>query len=370
MNTKEIANRIEAMCNKKEITVKKMLSECGLNKNVVDNMKKEKSSVPAIDKILPISKYFNVSVDFLLGVDDVPNRKENLKMNTYNWELNGFTNCFVAYLDILGFSNYVTKDLSKEKDSGFKSLKSLFDELERLQRQTIEKSNKYLPNVSNSLKYFIMSDSIIVAIPIDVKYSLDFLIDFCNEIFAFTLVRHKLLIRGGISNGLIYMDDKIVFENQEAKYPRIVLKTEIINKYSVFMQFTSEELNLFINGLNSCEEAGFYETNPLIRYFEATQNNDVKAIPDLYASVFDYLSQISIILNNKTLEFEHMEQKEIDKIVHFIQYFNDMIKEYNLDDSFTITIDESKSNEVTTGKEILNTVKGVTNPLAKPTNTD
>lgn len=84
MNTKEIANRIEAICNEKKITVKKMLSECGLNKNVVDNMKKEKSSVPAIDKILPIAQYFDVSVDYLLGNDDVPNRKDTQDFSKIN----------------------------------------------------------------------------------------------------------------------------------------------------------------------------------------------------------------------------------------------------------------------------------------------
>lgn len=68
MNTFEILiNRIELLCNNKNIKVNKMLSDCQLSKDVVNNMKKEKPSMPAVDKILKIAKYFNVSVDYLLG---------------------------------------------------------------------------------------------------------------------------------------------------------------------------------------------------------------------------------------------------------------------------------------------------------------
>lgn len=73
---KILINKIEKLCDTNNITINQMLSKCGLAKDVVNNMKKEKPSIPSVDKIYAISQYFNVSSDYLLGLDDVPNRKE------------------------------------------------------------------------------------------------------------------------------------------------------------------------------------------------------------------------------------------------------------------------------------------------------
>lgn len=61
----EIVERIEKLCSENNVDVKRMLTECGLSRNVVDNMKN--GSKPSIDKIQAISDYFNVTVDYLLG---------------------------------------------------------------------------------------------------------------------------------------------------------------------------------------------------------------------------------------------------------------------------------------------------------------
>jgi transcriptional regulator with XRE-family HTH domain len=56
--------RIENLCNSKNMSVRAMLKECGLNKNAVDNIKN--GSSPAIEKITIIANFLGVSVDFLL----------------------------------------------------------------------------------------------------------------------------------------------------------------------------------------------------------------------------------------------------------------------------------------------------------------
>lgn len=75
---KILINKIEKLCDTNNITTNQMLLKCGLAKDVVNNMKKEKPSIPSVDKIYAIAQYFNVSSDYLLGLDDVPNRKENI----------------------------------------------------------------------------------------------------------------------------------------------------------------------------------------------------------------------------------------------------------------------------------------------------
>jgi transcriptional regulator with XRE-family HTH domain len=60
-----LSSQIENLCNSKNISVRAMLKECGLNKNTVDNIKK--GSSPAIEKITIIATFLGVSVDYLLG---------------------------------------------------------------------------------------------------------------------------------------------------------------------------------------------------------------------------------------------------------------------------------------------------------------
>ena len=64
MNINLLISNIQNLCNKKNISVDKMLKECTLKPSVVDNMKK--GSFPSIDKVYLIAEYFNVSVDYLL----------------------------------------------------------------------------------------------------------------------------------------------------------------------------------------------------------------------------------------------------------------------------------------------------------------
>ncbi len=65
MKINETVIKIQNLCNQNNIAIDAMLKKCNLNPSVIDNMKK--GSMPSVDKILTIAKYFNVSVDYLLG---------------------------------------------------------------------------------------------------------------------------------------------------------------------------------------------------------------------------------------------------------------------------------------------------------------
>ena len=59
---------IERLCNEKNISISKMLSDLGLAKGLVSNWKK-RGTVPSGDILLKIADYFDVSTDYLLGID-------------------------------------------------------------------------------------------------------------------------------------------------------------------------------------------------------------------------------------------------------------------------------------------------------------
>ena len=77
----QIYEFIEDILNKRGISDRQMLTDAGLKRGVLDNMKK--GSMPAADKIAAIAKYLGLSVDFLLGVeqntDDIKKRAADIK---------------------------------------------------------------------------------------------------------------------------------------------------------------------------------------------------------------------------------------------------------------------------------------------------
>lgn len=61
--------RIKELCARSNITISRLESELGFGNSSIK--KWEKTSSPSIDKILKVAKYFNVSIDYLLGRTDI-----------------------------------------------------------------------------------------------------------------------------------------------------------------------------------------------------------------------------------------------------------------------------------------------------------
>lgn len=71
MNTiPEIVTRIEEQAIKKFGSINKMLLDNGINKSVLDNMKRSKPSIPNIITFCKLAECLNVSVDYLLNGED------------------------------------------------------------------------------------------------------------------------------------------------------------------------------------------------------------------------------------------------------------------------------------------------------------
>ena len=60
----EIAEKIVELCVEKGVSVNRMLSDCNLNKSVVDNLKR--GSRASVSIMASLSGYFGVSIDSLM----------------------------------------------------------------------------------------------------------------------------------------------------------------------------------------------------------------------------------------------------------------------------------------------------------------
>jgi hypothetical protein len=133
---------------------------------------------------------------------------------------------FVAFLDILGFSNMVRHDCeSPGRDTFIKNLFNLY------------KFTKKIGATSPHLDIIQFSDSVVFSMPL----SKDNFIYFINVIsdYQYNLFKENLLCRGGIafgkhfsSEGFVFSDGLIeayLLEKQSAIYPRILISRDLLN---------------------------------------------------------------------------------------------------------------------------------------------
>ena len=68
--------RIMELCRDRGITVTKLAEDVGLSDSLIRKWKSAGS--PSISKIRKIAEYFGVSVDYLIGMSDIPDSAEKL----------------------------------------------------------------------------------------------------------------------------------------------------------------------------------------------------------------------------------------------------------------------------------------------------
>lgn len=86
-NSNNIAERIKETAKKRNIALKKLLSDTGLGANTMANMK---TSMPKSDSLAKIADYLDVPVDYLLGRTDDPNQKPgetNIKLDEFTYAM-------------------------------------------------------------------------------------------------------------------------------------------------------------------------------------------------------------------------------------------------------------------------------------------
>ena len=71
-----IFSRIKELCAENNITLNKLEAEMGMSASSISMWKHSVS--PTIDKIAKIASYFNVSIDYLVGVSDIKSTADTL----------------------------------------------------------------------------------------------------------------------------------------------------------------------------------------------------------------------------------------------------------------------------------------------------
>ena len=136
---------------------------------------------------------------------------------------------FVAFLDILGFSDIVKRDCESPTDSDnyMRNMEKLFD----IYEHTLE-----LYSSTTGLEMVQFSDSIVLAIPFS-KDKFSFFVQIVSK-FQYELFSRGLLCRGGIAYGKHFLKGGFLFSNglieaykierNIAKHPRVVVSTDLI----------------------------------------------------------------------------------------------------------------------------------------------
>lgn len=70
MSNIQIADIITKECKQKNIKISELLNLCGINHSFISDMR-HKNRAPSVDKISVIADYLGVSVDYLLGREEI-----------------------------------------------------------------------------------------------------------------------------------------------------------------------------------------------------------------------------------------------------------------------------------------------------------
>lgn len=294
-----------------------MLKECGLKPTVVDNLKK--GSIPSVDKVCAIAEYFNVTTDYLLGLDTEPNR--NPKENTLNPNDN-YENCYVACLDILGFSEYIKKN-------SFDDIWGIFDAYFYIKRNMPVKpqGTAFLPEEMAKLQLNLVSDTIVISIKKSEKRSLEMLVFAVDVIIHNVMINSELPVRGAISEGEFYSSEAndcfwgsaVIraheLESKNSIYPRIIIPTAIFKEYEDSVTGDDKRNINYLVKLDSIVSDGFYIVN-YVRYILGRL-----VVDDENAEIIRKAWDVLIDDYEKKLESEK-DLHILNKYIYFAKYYN------------------------------------------------
>jgi transcriptional regulator with XRE-family HTH domain len=72
VHNEQLVENIKKLAKEKNTSVKSVLETCNINRNFMYDIKK--GSTPSSEVLLKLANYFNVSVDYLLGLTDEKNK--------------------------------------------------------------------------------------------------------------------------------------------------------------------------------------------------------------------------------------------------------------------------------------------------------
>lgn len=134
---------------------------------------------------------------------------------------------FVAFIDLLGFSEMVKKDLEAPLGT-----QKYMDKLYRIHKKTLELNKSTL-----DLQLVQFSDSIVIATKFD-KANFPLFLKIISE-FQYNLIEEGILVRGGITYGKHFYNDGFMYslglieayqlESKVARFPRVIVSKDLID---------------------------------------------------------------------------------------------------------------------------------------------
>lgn len=142
-------------------------------------------------------------------------------------DLEKYMDCYVAFMDILGFKEIINK-------RSFEEIEHVFNSIKEFEPAPLLKDL----DVYRHIDYYIMSDSIVVYVNSGLTGAFIALTDVCNQIqIRLAALDSPVLLRGGISRGELYCNENVIFgpglteayllESSLAKYPRVIFTEKI-----------------------------------------------------------------------------------------------------------------------------------------------
>ena len=149
----------------------------------------------------------------------------------------------IAYIDILGFKEMIdnTIDVNGNPiDEEINKINEIFDFCEKtIKADTIEEDTTNINAYPSTSNIFYFSDTIVISFKKDTESGVYYTIKLIQELIYQLIINFEILCRGAIVIGKLYHpSEKRIFgpafidayklENEQAKYPRIILSEEII----------------------------------------------------------------------------------------------------------------------------------------------
>lgn len=263
-----------------------------------------------------------------------------------------YTSHFVAFIDVLGFSNLVERSTSDEnaKDqvrNFYRSIHHTFSDFKRIQSKS-------------TIFTIAVSDTIIFAVPVKAinNNEVDTLREICLAAgrIQYGMARNHLWLRGGIARGPCWVDEEknlVVgpaylrayhLEDKVARYPRIILDTEIINA----LEFKTK--TDFIEALNKLPQElihANWETDCLFNW-RRTQVDMCGPLEEDFPLFVDYLSPLKLAGNEdatkiviQNVEHDLYSNVDYEKMRWMVKYLLTLFGARMRDNEFDVDFSET-----------------------------
>lgn len=249
-------------------------------------------------------------------------------------EINKIDNCYVAFLDILGFKDLLDKN-------NFEEIHSIFEEIRRFKPDPFVEFPAH-----EKIQFHIMSDSIIVYVDATMPDSFVSLTEVCYQIQIYLLRRKKpILLRGGIASGYLFRDKDVIFgtglsrayslENELASYPRIIFTAATLNEGLKNSNLSRiwDELNMFyLMDNDDLYYIDFLHTSSYFKHILQDKDDETQAsLEEYFEKLYDFVNnhlgyELNQSIRNKYVWLKDKIYTAIDNNQTLSKHFEELEK--------------------------------------------